>query len=180
VKPRILYKDHPGGSRDPEGCSASAGRGTVWTPASAGVVLLFVFLSSALCCLSSGNAHDAVEDEVKPLNPELCDALVKHTPAPDVNYQPGVDVDGNPVAPADLPGQPQIKMPEKFDIPITVSLSKALNLSTSGYPGSVLGEGTETTLGTFTVDGDKVSFNGQPLTDQQQDNLAVLCMRPNE
>jgi hypothetical protein len=137
------------------------------------MTLVFLVASHAL-------AHDAVEDELKPLNPELCDALVKHTPAPDVAYQPGVDVDGNPVAPADLPGQPQIKLPQKFNIPLTVSLSKALNLSTSTVPGSLLGEGTEIPLGTFTVDSDKVTFNGQPLTDEQQDNLAVLCMQPSE
>ena len=28
------------------------------------------------------------------------------------------------------------------------------------------------------VTGDKVFFNGQPLSDSQQDNLTVLCMKP--
>jgi hypothetical protein len=113
-------------------------------------------------------------------DPALCRSLVKHTPDASVAYQPGVDVDGNAVAPADLPGQAQIKMPEKITIPITVSLAKTLNLDLTKYPNNQLGEGTEAVVGTFTVEGDKVSFNGQPLTDDQQDNLSVLCMQPNE
>ena len=112
-------------------------------------------------------------------DPALCNALVKHTPAPDVAYQPGVDVNGNPVAPADLPGSPQMQLPQKFDFPLTISLAKALNLNTNQPPWNQLGPGTEATLGTITVEGDKVSFNGQPLSDTQQDNLAVLCMKPN-
>ncbi|MGE3624465.1 MAG: type II toxin-antitoxin system RelE/ParE family toxin [Bdellovibrionales bacterium] len=114
------------------------------------------------------------------IDPALCNALVKHVPAPDVEYQPGVDVEGNPVAPADLPGQPRIKLPEKIHIPLTVSLAKVLHLDTLKYPWNQLGPGTEAQLGTLTVEGDQVSFNGQPLTDEQQDNLAVLCMGPRE
>jgi len=112
------------------------------------------------------------------VDPTLCNALVKHTPDADVAYQPGVDVDGNPVAPADLPGSPQIKLPSKIQIPLTLNLAKTLNLNTSSYPYNQLGQGTEATLGVLTVEGDKVSFNGQDITDAQQDKLAVLCMQP--
>lgn len=111
-------------------------------------------------------------------DPALCRALVKHTPDADVAYQPGVDVHGNPVAPADLPGQPQMQLPAKIQIPLTLNLAKTLNLNTSSYPYNQLGTGTEAQLGTLTVEGDKVSFNGQPLSDEQQDKLAVLCLQP--
>ena len=114
-----------------------------------------------------------------PVDPAICRALVKHTPDADVNYQPGVDVHGKPVAPADLPGAPQMQMPQTFTIPLTISLAKVLNLNTSQPPFSQLGPSTEATLGTLTVTGDKVLFNGQPISDTQQDNLAVLCMKPN-
>ena len=49
-----------------------------------------------------------------------CEQLVKHEPAPDVTYQPGVDVHGNAVAPADLNGGPQLKLPEVIYIPLEV------------------------------------------------------------
>jgi hypothetical protein len=134
------------------------------------MALLFFMISS--------NALAA--DTPPAVDPALCNALTKYTPDASVAYQPGVDAKGNPVTPADLPGsKSSIQMPTKFQIPITVSLAKALNLNTNTFPASALGPGTEIPIGTFTVEGDKVSFNGQPLTDSQQDNLAVLCMQPN-
>jgi hypothetical protein len=39
---------------------------------------------------------------------------------------------------------------------------------------------TDINLGVLTVDGDLVSYNGKPLTDAQQENLAVLCLKPDE
>jgi hypothetical protein len=114
------------------------------------------------------------------VDPALCQALVKHTPSADTAYQPGVDANGNPVAPADLPGAPQMKLPDKIDIPLTLSLAKVLNLNTSQYPYNQLGTGTEAWIGTLTVEGDSVLFNGKPLSDEQQNNLAVLCMKPNQ
>ncbi len=111
------------------------------------------------------------------VDPKLCNALTKHTPSADVAYQSGVDANGKAVAPADVPGSPQMKLPDKINIPLTVNLAKTLNLDTSQYPYNTLGTGTEAWLGTLSVEGDKVTFNGQPLSDQQQDNLAVLCMK---
>ena len=108
-----------------------------------------------------------------------CQKLVDYQPSADVDYKPGVDVNGKPVAPADLPGAAQMQMPQTITIPLTLSLVKILNLNTSQYPVSQLGPGTEAQLGTLTVTGDKVLFNGQPISDTQQDNLAVLCMKPN-
>ncbi len=110
--------------------------------------------------------------------PAFCNALVKHTPDADLAYQSGVDAEGNSVTPADLPGAPQMKIPDKINIPLTLNLAKALNLNTSSYPYNQLGQGTEAQLGMLTVDGDKVLFNGQPISDEQQDKLAVLCLQP--
>ena len=117
--------------------------------------------------------HDVVVDEA------FCQALVKHTPDADVTYQPGVDVNGNKVASADLPEGSTMQLPKKLNIPLTVSLAKALNLNTIQYPYSQLGQGTEVQLGTLTVEGDHVLFNGKPISDEQQNNLAVLCLKPN-
>ena len=114
------------------------------------------------------------------VDPALCRALVKHVPDANVAYQPGVDVHGNPVAPADLPGGTSMQLPSEIKIPLTLSLAKVLNLNTATYPASQLGPGTEAQLGTITVSGDRVLFNNQPLTDAQQDNLAVLCLKPDK
>ena len=139
-------------------------------------------MAIALLGLMTGAAFagdKSVKNDTSDVDPALCRALVKHTPSADVEYQPGVDVDGKPVAPADLPGQPAMKLPQKIVIPVTLSLVKTLNLNTTQYPYSQLGPGTEAQLGSIEIEGDKVTYNGQALTDAQQDNLAVLCMKPS-
>src|SRR3546814_2263921 len=52
-----------------------------------------------------------------------CARLVPHVPAPDVEYRPGVDAAGRPVAPAALPGSPRIVFPDAYRIPIEVDLA---------------------------------------------------------
>jgi hypothetical protein len=138
-------------------------------------VLCLFFLLAALGPLSF--VAEAADNSA--IDPALCRALTKHTPDADVAYQSGVDVHGKPVAPADLPGAPQMQMPTTFTIPLTVQLAKVLNLNTNQYPFNQLGNSTEAMLGVMTVTGDKVLFNGQPISDTQQDNLAVLCMKSN-
>jgi hypothetical protein len=123
--------------------------------------------------------HDPPPPKVDVLDPSFCDALIKHTPRADVAYQAGVDAQGKAVTSADLPGQPQMQIPSKINIPLTLNLAKTLNLNTNTYPYNQLGSGTEAQLGMLTVDGDQVLFNGKPISDTQQDNLAVLCMKKN-
>jgi hypothetical protein len=110
----------------------------------------------------------------------FCRSLVKYTPDANVNYQPSVDAHGKAVAPADVPGAAQIQLPKALTIPLTVQLAKIINLNTSQYPYNQLGEGTEAQIGVLTVTGDHVLFNGQPISDEQQSNLAVLCMKANK
>lgn len=123
---------------------------------------------------SAGVPRSAISTAI---DPRACNMLTKHTPSADVAVQPGMDANGNAVAPADAAGAPQMKLPNKFDIPLTVNLAQQLHLDTSKPPFNTLGAGTEAWLGTLSVEGDKAYFNGQPLSDQQQDNLAVLCMK---
>lgn len=129
---------------------------------------LILFISSTAC------AADAKPDPAKP-DPALCRALTAYKPSADVEYKPGVDVRGNAVAPADLPDSVSPQMPSKITLPLTVSLAKILNLDTTKFPNSALGTGTETQIGMLEVEGNHVTFNGQPLSNEQQSNLAVLC-----
>ncbi|MDP9127149.1 MAG: hypothetical protein M3N08_02655 [Pseudomonadota bacterium] len=146
--------------------------------------LLVMLLSSVLGLGFSDQAFAA--DSRKPVPPAdqeadrgLCQALTKHVPDANVAYQPGLDVKGRAVAPADLPGSPQMQTPRSFNIPVTLELAKVLNLDTTVPPFGQLGPTTEATVGTLTIAGDKVLFNGQPISDTQQDNLAVLCLKKN-
>ena len=51
-----------------------------------------------------------------------CQRLVRHVPAPDVAYKPGVDVHGKPVAPADLPGSAGgYQLPDHIEFNYTIN-----------------------------------------------------------
>lgn len=99
-----------------------------------------------------------------------CQYLVRHQPAPDVAYQPGVDVHGQAVAPADIGGGVQIKLPETIYIPIEMGIGDRYHIPAN----SALWQATAE-IGTVAVTGDQVTFNGQPLTADDNAALAALC-----
>jgi hypothetical protein len=102
-----------------------------------------------------------------------CTRLTAHVPSVDATYQPGVDVHGRAVAPADLAGTPQIAMPEDITINITVELQQRF-----GIPVTSNLYKPEAGIGTVVVKPDgSATFNGQPLTNQEQSALAFLCQR---
>jgi hypothetical protein len=114
------------------------------------------------------SAAPAAEVGYLALQDGACDQLVEHVPDADVTYQPGVDVHGNPVTPADL--NPPVVMPDTFLIPLELDLFDAF-----GIPADPdLFEGT-IVIGTVELQGKRVTFNGQPLTDPQSEALATLC-----
>jgi hypothetical protein len=91
----------------------------------------------------------------------LCDEwrAVKHN-GDDAAYQPGVDVNGQPVAPADLAGS----APEGFDtpwpveIPITIDLAQRLEPDTAWDGEGVVGLAVIDAAG-------RVTFNGRDIGD---------------
>lgn len=105
--------------------------------------------------------------------PKDCQRLVQHRPGADVAYKPGVDVRGNPVAPADLPGQARITAPNEITINLTVDLLRQYGVT----PASPLAPRGEASVGTVTYDiaAGRMTFNGQPLSDPEQDALAAAC-----
>jgi hypothetical protein len=99
-----------------------------------------------------------------------CDRLVKYQQPPGVEVQPGLDVHGRPVVPADVHGGAHIQLPETIVIPVEVLLRKYAFIP----PGSPLRQ-SKAELGVLTVTGDQVLYNGQPLTDQDEAALAAAC-----
>lgn len=99
-----------------------------------------------------------------------CVRIVRHAPAPDVAYQPGVDVNGNPVAPADIDGAIKVEPLSEIGIPITVDLQERF-----GIPGNpALYEG-EAHVGTVTFDDESAFFNGQRLATDSDADLVAAC-----
>ncbi len=102
-----------------------------------------------------------------------CAALVRHVADPGVAYEPGVDVDGRPVVPADLGEPPEIKLPDEIVIAITVDIDKRFNIP----PTPDLFR-PEATIGTVIVKRDgRAYFNGEPLTSEERHALATACQK---
>lgn len=99
-----------------------------------------------------------------------CSRLVTHVASSDVSYRPGVDVNGNAVAPADLNPQPQISVPDVISIPVTIDLATNLGIDPNFLARPTVGEVQ------ITRDG-RVSFNGQPIGDSAQHELAKRCQQ---
>ena len=99
-----------------------------------------------------------------------CSRLVNHEPAPDVAYQPGVDVHGRPVAPADLGGGQQFQLPDVIYIPIEVLIQDKYGIPAN----SVLYDATAL-IGVVAVRGNQVYFEDQPLTDPEVAALEQAC-----
>jgi hypothetical protein len=102
-----------------------------------------------------------------------CTSLTTHVPDSDVAYKPGVDVNGNSVAPADVGGGLRIETPTEFEIPITLDLQKKLNIPADEN----LFQTDHFRAGTVTVKGGRAYFNGQPLQDEEAARLSELCQK---
>lgn len=130
--------------------------------------LISPLLSILLLTIAEGSA---AEQRILRITKADCAWLVKHEPAPDTAYQPGVDVHGRPVVPADLDAQP-LRLPERTEIEITVDLQDRFGIPAN----SALFEG-EVAVGRVVVEGDQITFNGQPLYDSEIRVLAEGCRR---
>lgn len=96
--------------------------------------------------------------------------MVKHEPAPDVIYQPGVDVHGNAVAPADLNGGAQLNLPDVIYIPLEVLIQDKYGIPAN----SVLYE-AKAQVGIVAVRGDKVYYEDRPLNDPETVAVEEAC-----
>ena len=85
------------------------------------------------------------------------------------NYQAGVDVNGNPVVPADGGAAAVVGAPGSVRIPVTVELAQQLG---AAVPAGVA---LDAPVGVVNIAGNgSVSFNGQDITAQ----TAALCAQP--
>jgi len=102
------------------------------------------------------------------LTAETCAQLARLLPTGG-DYKPGVDAQGRAVASADLPGnsRPQIN---DFPIEITSDLQRRL-----GIPANPNDFQPLLRLGFVTIQGNRAYFNGEPLSDPDQDQLAAAC-----
>ena len=99
-----------------------------------------------------------------------CQRLVRHEPAPDVAYQPGVDVHGRPVVPADLGGGSQIELPDVIYIPIEVLLQDRFHIPANSVLFKAPAE-----VGVAELRGTRVYYQDQLLSDPEEAALEAAC-----
>ena len=100
-----------------------------------------------------------------------CRLAIEHAAAPGVEYQPGVDVHGAPVAPADV-DEPDIVLPDVIPISISSDLSDQFLLP----PDSpLLNVDAGIGLVEFQLSSGRLFFNGVELTESDERALAALC-----
>lgn len=122
----------------------------------------------AVVLLPAGFAGAGAPDTVV-IDHAACRALVRHEPAADAAYQPGVDVHGRPVVEADLNAAP-IRPPETVTFHITVDVAQ--------YAGIPVPAGTEAqaAIGEVTVAPDgRMTFNSTPVAGEAEAALIALC-----
>jgi hypothetical protein len=104
--------------------------------------------------------------------PGVCDTIAHVNDAPGIAYTPGVDVDGNAVAPADMAGGSTAlnQAIASAPIKITVDLQKRFGIPAN----SKLFQG-EAQIGYVTVQDGKAYLDGQPLNVAEQGLLATAC-----
>jgi hypothetical protein len=139
---------------------------------------LMVFTMVAAC--TAGLAHA----EQLTVTTSDCKRLVRHVPADDVTYKPGVDVRGNAVAPADIGGGYNMEIPEEIHIDIGIDLADRLTLRDQRRAGEdapnnvtrkVLPYEGKASIGLVTIKGNETYWNGQRITPQDELLLAEAC-----
>ncbi len=132
---------------------------------------IIAYLAPALFLLAASPAA-AHETATVTITGADCARLVEHVPGPDVAYQPGVDVLGREVAPADLGGAPRIELPETILIDIEVDLFERF-----GIPANPALYEADAEVGAVLYQDGRFTFNGQPLQDEAEAELAARCQR---
>ncbi len=128
-----------------------------------------LFLLAAALAAAPAAAHERATVAITRVD---CARLVAHVPGPDVAYHPGVDVYGREVAPADLGGAPRIELPETILIDIEIDL-----LQRFGIPASPALYDGDVEVGEVAYRDGRFTFNGQPLQDEAQAELAARCQK---
>ncbi len=110
-------------------------------------------------------ALPAADSPTATVSVEDCRRLVAYQPSEGVNYQPGVDVHGRAVAPADLNDGSQITLPKSFAFPLDFT-----PIRERGFRQSRLN------LGEIEVDQNgQAYFDGKPLHNGDQAALSRKC-----
>ena len=132
--------------------------------------MLLAATAGLACVAASDSSIAASTITVKATD---CQRLVAHQPTADVAYKPGVDVNGNAVTPADLPGSVTIKTPTEVTFDVTYDLLSNYGVGSD----TALAPRGEAVIGTVKYDllSGALTFDGERLDDAETAALRDLC-----
>lgn len=99
-----------------------------------------------------------------------CHYLASHVAEPGVAYEPGVDVHGNAVVPADIDDGGGLELRQAFTIDIAVNVARRL-----GIPSDPARFRDRANIGVLEVRGRELYFNGQRLAPGAAGPVAAAC-----
>lgn len=114
----------------------------------------------------------AAQDGVS-LTKSTCRKAVRYIPATGAagaDYVPGVDARGRAVAPADVGGGNQFRLPDSYTINLEIDLFEQF-----GIPLDPRLAGSDLSVGQIEIRGRDVYFNGQALQDDAERAFVLLC-----
>lgn len=130
-----------------------------------------------------GASAPALGEEIIVISPADCARIVRHVPAPDVAYQPGIDINGNAVAPADLDGGTSLDLNGE-DVAIDIAVPLRAFEGTVDDETKFTDEGgkidrfdADAKVGTVTVRGGDVYFNDKLISSRELELLAAACRK---
>ena len=136
---------------------------------------LIIGLLAAIFLIAPAPPADAdqLKGEIK-ISKKDCRWLVRHQPAADVAYKPGINSRGHKVAPADLNPEQQLQLPTIIAIPLTVPVGDLLKKGTSTpVDGSDVGVG----LVTINRKSGEVQYEGKTIVTGERDRMVVACRK---
>lgn len=103
-----------------------------------------------------------------------CQALATYHKAPGVDYQPGVDVNGHYVAPADVPSGPTYHLPDRVEFDVVIN---PLNYGQANASGKFNNTGLPVGHVVIDMRTGRATMDGQPMQDTQQQYIEDICRK---
>jgi len=101
-----------------------------------------------------------------------CELAVRYVAPAGVDYQPGVDVNGRPVAPADLDDGRRLQLPESIPVIISEDTRKRFHVS---HHSPLFDTDAVVGIVELRLSDRRLTFNGVELDDHEANALAAMC-----
>lgn len=112
----------------------------------------------------------AAAQETISISRDACSALATYEQPPGVEFEPGVTVDGDTVAPAELPSRNRLSLGDSFSVPIENLIPLG---SGAGDPEASLR--AKVIAGEVALVDGEVLFNGEPIQTPLELRLTEAC-----